>query len=617
MTIVLRTSAVAAAIVCCSVSSAFAVESDDTPEQIVVTGSRVEQPISAVIGSVTVITRDDIERRQVQSVQDLLRGEAGIDISNQGGLGKSSSIFLRGANASQTLILVDGVRLGSATLGTTSIESIPIDQIERVEIVRGPRASLYGSDAMGGVIQLFTRKVQGVNLSVGYGSHNTQNYSAGFGEQLGQFRFGVNAGYLQSNGFDSCSGDPVTFSGCGVIQPDDDGYRNSSVTAHVGYAFGERVDLEAQTLYSQSYTEFDGFYDAARNRQSAPTLKLRVQALDSLAFTATGGITEDKNENFLGGISLSHFDTRKDVASLQTDWQPSKQHTVSLGVDYLRDRVDSDTAYPVNARRNTGVFLQYLGRIAAHEISASARHDDNQQFGSYNTGGLGWKWFVLDRALAINAGWGKAFHAPSFNDLYYPNDGSSAGNPDLLPERSRSYELGLSGTHNWLSWSLQAFHTNVEGLIDWTPDASFFYSPQNLSSATMRGIEATTTATLAAWRVALNYTYLDPRSVGDVNDGRVLPRRARQSGRIDVSYNMGPARLSSTVNVIGPRYDDLSNTARLGGYSTVDFASDVELSKALTLQVKLANFFDRRYETARYYNQDGRAIYLTLRYQAK
>lgn len=580
-------------------------------EEVVVTSARIEQPLSQVIGSATVITREDIERRQAQSIQDLLRGEAGIDIANQGGLGKLSSIFMRGANANQTLILVDGVRLGSATAGTTAIEFLPVEQIERIEIVRGPRSGVYGSDAIGGVIQIFTRRSNGVSAKVTAGTHQTQNYSASLGLNSEALRFNLSGSYLQSDGFDACRGP----GGCFTIEPDDDGFRSTAGSARVGYAFGEIADLEVSTLYSQGYTEYDGFFNQGRFRQSAPTAKLRVTPGDAFAITLLGGVTADKLDNFDNNAQLlSRYETKKHSASLQADWSLSDAHRVSFGVDYLRDEIDTivdpfdlTTAYAATARDSHGEFLQYLGTFGAHEIGAAVRNDDSSQYGSHTTGNLGWKWFVLDRAFAINASAGKAFHAPTFNDLYFPY---GSGNPDLKPERSKNVEVGVSGEAAWLKWSLQAYSADVDDLI--ALDSFFF--PIN-TDARLRGAELTLSGRWDSLDMGLNLTSQDPRSreTGS-NYDHLLPRRARQSGRLNIGYEIGIVRVSGILNVVGKRYDTLTNTARLAGYSTLDLLGDVKLGKAWTLQAKLTNAFDREYETVQFYNQDGRAVYVTVRY---
>lgn len=581
----------------------------DDLDDVVVTASRVEQPVNEVIGSVTIITREQIEQRQADSLPELLRGELGVDISNNGGPGKISALYLRGANSSQTLILVDGVRLGSATAGTTSIEFIPVDQIERIELVRGPRSSLYGSDAIGGVIQIFTRQHDGFTASVGAGSLHTEEYSAGFGMQGDALRFSVNGNYIQTDGFNSCVG---SFSnGCFTVEPDDDGYRNSSVSAQLGYAFGEVADLELRTLYAQGFTEFDGgFANESRFRNSAPSLKLHITATDALSFTLIGGITQDKSYSFNNSVYASRFNTEKRNAGLQMDWQAGDQQ-LSLGVDYLNDIVDSDTDFIVTERDNTGVYAQYLGKLGTHELSASVRRDDNQQFGTHNTGNLGWKWFVLGDALAVNAGWGKAFHAPTFNDLYYP---FGYGNPNLKPERSQSYELGVTGRKDWLNWSAQAYSTDAEDLIAYNNA----FLPDNVSEARLQGVEVSLQGVWQNLHAGVNYTWQDPRSrQAGANYDHILARRARQSGRFELGYDFGAAQITTRVNAVGPRYDNLANTLRMAGYTTVDLLGTITLSKAFALQVKLGNFFDRQYETIRYYNQEGRSIHVTLRYQPK
>jgi len=615
MSLVVRLSAAAVAVSCLSVSQTFAADTDNQLEQVVVTASRVEQSVSDVIGSVTVITREEIERRNVQSVQDLLRGEAGIEIYNNGGLGKVSAISMRGGNAAQTLVLVDGQRLGSATDGTTSIQFIPVDQIERIEIIRGPRSSLYGSDAMGGVIQIFTRQASGFNASLGFGSHNTQDYTAGFGFKAGDFHFNATGNYLQSDGFNACQ--PSLVAGCYANEPDDDGYRNSSGNAHLGYAFGKLADLEFSALYAEGYTEYDGYTNQGRFKESSPGVKLGITPIDTVSIQLQGGITHDDQDYFSNGQFLERLNTKKTNGSALVNWKLNDNHSISGGIDYLQDSIDTivdasdpSVQYAATKRTSHGEFVQYLSKLGDHELSASARRDHSSQYGSYNTGDLGWKWFVVGKAFAINAGWGKAFHAPTFNDLYYP---FGAGNPNLVPEHSSSVEFGASGEMQWINWSLQAFSSTVHDLI--ALDSNFY--PIN-TEAKLRGLEAIVNGHWSSFNAGLTYTLLDPRSrqPGD-NYNHLLPRRARQSGRIDVGYDLGPVQLSSIINIVGPRYDDLANSKRLPGYTTVDFNSTIELNKAFSLQLKLANFFDRQYQTAQYYNQDGRAIYLTLRYRSK
>ncbi|HWK75923.1 MAG TPA: TonB-dependent receptor [Povalibacter sp.] len=602
--------AAVAAAACFTSFAGFAADTD-TVGEVVVTAARLAQPISDVIGSATVITRAEIQRRQAQSIQDLLRGEAGISVANNGGLGKLSSMFIRGAEADQVLVLVDGVRVGSTSAGTTRIEFLPVDQIDRIEIVRGPRSSLYGADAIGGVIQIFTIKGQGPSVSVGGGSHDTYNAAASFGLNNDNAWFSVSGNYVESDGFNSCRASFAA--GCFTDEPDADGYRNASGSLRAGYRWGEKADIEASALYASGHNEYDGGYTNETDFvESVFSVKGRFAPTANWNLTAQVGVSHDDADDFKDGAFRGTIDTERRNASVQSDWTLSRDQVVSLGVDYLEDRLDSTTAYDQTSRDNTGVFGQYKGRFGAHEILASVRNDDNEQFGSHTTGNLGWKWFFAD-GLALSAAWGSAFLAPNFNDLYYP--GSS--DPNLRPEESDSYEIGLSGSGTPVAWSLSAFQTQIDDLIVFAAvPGTLDFLPQNISEARIRGVEAEAHTRWNNWSFAANYTYLDPRNRGaGTNYDNYLPRRARQSGRLDVSYSTGAFSVGTIVNVQGSRYDNVANSAELGGYALVDFIGEYRFPGGWSVQGKIANAFDRDYETARFYYQDGRTYFVTLRYQ--
>jgi vitamin B12 transporter len=588
--------------------------SADGIDPVVVTAARIAEPMRDVIGSVSVITRADIQRRQVHSIQDLLRGETGVSIANNGGLGKISSTFLRGTEADQVLVLVNGVRVGSATAGTTRIEYLPVDQIERIEIVRGPRSSLYGADAMGGVIQIFTRDAEEPSITVGGGSHDTRNTAASFGLKGENSWLSIGGSYIESEGFNSCrnSFNGAFFTGgCFTDEPDADGFRNASGSVRTGYRWGERADVEATALYAAGRTEYDGdFANQTDFSEGTYSLKAHLAPTSSWDLTLLAGTSRDDADEFKDGIFMSTFNTERRNASLQSDWTVADQQIVTLGVDYLDDRIDSTTAYDEISRDNTGVFAQYKARFGAHEVLASVRGDDNEQFGNHTTGSLGYKWFASER-FAVHAGWGSAFLAPNFNDLYYPG----FSNPNLDPENSDSFEVGVSGAASEITWSFAAFQTEVEDLIAF--DLTTFL-PQNVSKARIRGVEAEARTHLGAWSLGLGYTGLDARNRdGDFNHGNYLPRRARQSGRIDVNYGTDVFSVGTTVDVAGSRYDDLANTRKLASYALVDFVGQVRFASDWSVEGRIANAFDEEYETASFYNQDGRTYFVTLRYQPR
>lgn len=576
------------------------------PREVIVTATRIQQPLDQTIASTTVITREDIQRRQARSVHDLLAGEIGIDMVNSGGYGKLSTLHVRGTEPDHVLVLVDGVRLGSATAGTTRLEFIPIEQIERIEIVRGPRSSLYGPNALGGVIQIFTTRDRAPQFTVGAGSHDTYNATASIGHRGEQAWFNVGVNRFQTRGYDSCRA--AQNAGCRTDEPDDDGFRSTSGTLRAGYAWDDRADIEGSVLYATGLTEYDGaFGNETEFTQQITAVRARLRPRADWTLTAAVGIAEDKADDLLNGDFQSSFDTRKYDVSLQSDWAFAPQQLLTLGLDYIEDRVDSTTVYDERSRDNTGIFAQYQGRFGAHGLQAVVRSDDNEQFGSYTTGTLGWKW-NLGRSLALHAAWGTAFMAPNFNDLYFPG----FGNPDLEPEESQSWELGLAGGEA-LRWSIAAFQIDSENLIVF--DAATWL-PANLSETRIRGIEADLRTQLGPWSLGLGYTGLDPRNLASGPDhDNILPRRARHAARLDVGYTWERAWLGATVNASGSRYEELANQTRLGGYVVLDLVAEVTLNREWALQARLGNALDREYETIDHYRQDGRNVFVSLRWR--
>lgn len=589
--------------------SAFATDIDP----VIVTATRTAQTADETLSSITVITRKEIEREQAQSVQELMRGIPGVDIANNGGPGKASSVFLRGTESDHVLVLIDGVKVGSATLGTTAFQDIPVEQIERIEIVRGPRSSLYGSEAIGGVIQIFTRKGGGALkpfFSIGGGNYQTYSGSAGVSGGGERGWFSASASGIDTEGFNACNGKPSPGgAGCFTTEPDKDGYRNLSGSLRAGYRFDNSLEMDVHALRAEGKNEFDGsFVNESESVQQVLGGTLRFSPADMWDIALTVGRSWDESDNFKDGTFLSRFDTERDTLSFQNDLSVAPDHLLTVGADYQDDRVEGTTAYAVSSRDNTGLFTQYQGRFGAHDVQLSLRRDDNEQFGNRDTGGAAWG-YALSEGLRLTASYGTAFKAPTFNELYFPG----FGNPNLRPEESDSFELGLSGKPAWGHWSINAYETRIDDLIAF--DASTF-APANIDQARIRGLEAIVGTQLGGWDLNTNLTLLDPENrSGGANDGNVLPRRARQSLRLDADRNFGRYRLGATLLAAGKRYDDLANTRQLGGYATIDLRAEYALAKDWRLQARVENLLDKDYETAAFFNQPGRSLYLTLRYQ--
>jgi vitamin B12 transporter len=586
-------------------------------DQIIVTATRTARTADETLASVTVITREEIERRQATSVQEVLRGVPGLGISNSGGLGKTTSVFLRGTNSDHVLVLIDGIRIGSVTLGTAAFQDIPIDQVERIEIVRGPRSSLYGSEAIGGVIQIFTRKGGGKptpNFSVAGGSHATYKLAGGVSGGAGPAWYSVNASHLDTQGFNACNGSPFPLpfgQGCGVFEFDDDGYRNSSGSVRAGYRFDNGVELEGHLLHAEGHNEFDGsFLNNNGFVQQAVGGKLRLSPVANWDVTLLGGRSLDESENFLNGASMSVFDTERVSASLQNDITLAANHLLTVGFDYYNDLVDSTEAFAVTSRDDKAGFAQYQGAFDGHDVVLGIRHDDNEQFGGRTTGNVAWGYTFGDY-LRLTAAWGMAFKAPTFNQLFF----LGFGNPNLKPEDSESWEVGASGRFATVRWSLNGYYTEVDQLIGIAPSGTSAFTAVNIDEARILGLEAIASTTLWSWEVGANLSLLDPENRGEgPNQGKLLPRRAQAMFRLDLDRRFGPLLVGATAYGEGRRFDDLTNTQRLGGYVTVDLRAGVELHKNWILEGRVSNLLDKDYETARLFNQDDRNFFVTLRY---
>ena len=596
----------------CAADSAAELRSS-TLKPVIVTATRTAQTADETLAAVTVITRQDIERSQALSVADLLGGLPGISLANNGGLGKTTAVFMRGTEAGHVLVLVDGVKVGSATLGSTAFEYLPVGQIERIEIVRGPRSSLYGSEAIGGVIQIFTRKGGGAlapTFSLGAGSYRTSQATLGVSGGGADSWFNFNASGIDTDGFNACNG--TATAGCFTAsEPDKDGYRNLAGSARAGHRFANGAEVDVRWLRSSNNTKFDGsFVNEAQAVQQVFGANLRFSPLSPWRVTLLAGRSQDETDNFKDGTFKSRFNTQRDTLSMQNDVELGASRLLTLGFDYQDDRIVSDTTYTATRRDNKSAFAQYQTDIGAHSLQFSLRNDDNQQFGQRATGGAAWGYALRD-GLRLTASYGTAFKAPTFNDLYYPG----YGNVNLKPETSRSSEIGLRGAQGHGNWSLNAFHTEVDDLIAF--DAATF-APGNVSKAQIRGLEAVAGARLADWKANANLTLLDPqnRSSG-ANNGKLLARRAEQTLRLDLDRDLGPYRVGATWLAAGERFDDLANTRRLGGYATLDLRAEYPFARDWLLQGRAANLFDRNYETASFYNQPGRSVFVTVRYQPK
>lgn len=600
-------------------------------EPVTVTATRTAQTVDDALASVTVISREQIEQLQSQSLQDLLRGVAGLDVANSGGMGKETSVFMRGTESGHVLVLIDGVKIGSATLGSVAFQDIPVAQIERIEIVRGPRSSLYGAEAIGGVIQIFTRKGKGPikpSFSVGAGSYGTYKSQAGVAGGSDNSWFSANLNNINTSGFNACRGSYTT--ACYTFEPDKDGYHNVAASLNGGYHFSNGVTAELNALRSEGNNKSDGYPNESSTVQQALGGKVHLSPSQAWQMTLAAGQSRDESDSFKDSSFTGSINTRRDTATWQNDITVGNDRLLTVGLDRQVDHVENTTPYAISSRGNTALFTQYQGAISVIDTQVSLRRDDNELYGSNTTGGLALG-TELGKGLRGILSYGTAFKAPTFNGLYWPHmsytDTDSGityishGNPLLSPEKSKTVEVGLRYTLTTGSYiNLSAYETTIRNLISWTTNATgpneYTSTPDNVGMINIRGLEATHGTHFGEWALKTNLTLLNPQNrANGANYGNQLPRRAKQSLRVDADRTLGAYQLGASLRTESQRYDNLANSRRMGGYATVDLRAGYDITKAWQLQGRIENLLDKGYETAAFYNQPGRSLFVTLRYQ--
>lgn len=558
-------------------------------EILVVTATRTLQTLAETLAPTTVFTESDIEQSLAQDLYELLSQVPSADLSRTGGRGARTSLRLRGTESDHVLVLIDGVRSGSVSDGASALELIPLDQIERVEIVRGPRSSLYGAEAIGGVIQVFTK--QGSEelepfVILGAGSDGTRELQTGLRGVWNQTRFSVSASHHDTEGIDGTdtSGDS---------NDDADAFRETSVALQLNHSFdgGAKVDLswlrnEGEKEFDQSfgggdvYTVFDT--ESLSGQVTLPVTDRWESALRVSRFL-------DEQQTFSAFPSV--FDTERDTAPWQNNIQLGPDQLLTLGLDYYNDQLSSSSTFIADERDNKAVFVQLQTPVGSYDLAASLREDDNEAYGHKVTGNLSLGTDLGDQ-LRLIASYGTAIKNPTFNDLYFPFTDfgfgfTFEGNPDLDPEESESVELELRGKLPVGSWAVNLYHTGIDNLIALTAT-----TVENLNQARINGFEASFTTALAGWDVSTSLSITDPRNV---KTDKILNRRARRSLFVDVSRSFGNWQLGASWKTQSARYDDSANDIRLGGYGLINLHGSYRFSPRLKLALKLDNLFEKEY----------------------
>ncbi len=587
-------------------------KSSEDNETIVVSATRTAQTVDETLSSVTVIDRKQIESSQAMNIEELLRTVAGITITNNGGMGKNTSIHMRGTNSNHVLVMIDGVRTGSATLGEPSLQFLSPAQIEKIEIVRGAKSSLYGSEAIGGIIHIFTRKGQnGHHLSAetGIGTYNTRETALSFSGKENGFHYSTAVSRQSTDGFDSRQ--PVT-GWSPVDQPDKDGYRNNAFSIQFGKEFDNGAELSAYLQQSSGLTEFDGNdVNETEFKQASQGIKAMVMPNELWEMHLQVASSIDENDNLLNGNLESYFYTKRRTASWQNDHFIGENTLFTLGVDHQADKIEAMVEYSETERTNTGIFTQYQSQFNQVKIDLSLREDHNSTYGKQNSGQVNLGIDMGSRTQLIG-GYSTAFQAPSFNDLFWPESAFAKSNPDIKPEETKNVEIGIVNRSEQGKVDIRLFRNHVTNLIAWSVDSvSNKYMPTNVNDALIKGLEIQYTTEMAGMHIHANLNFLEPV---DQQTNQLLNRRSKRFGSLSLDKQQDKLGYGLTWSLFSYRYDDTRNTNRLGGYGLVDLRAEYSLTQNLRLKAKASNLFDKAHQTADTYNTAGRAFYLSIAY---
>ena len=586
-------------------TNTFATE-DMNLDNVVVTAARIPQTRESVIGDITVIDAEEIQRAGQSTLIDILQNQPGIEITSNGGTGKVSGIFIRGTNTNHALVLVDGIKLNSATAGKTTLENLPLTLIDKIEILRGPATSLYGQDAIGGVIQIFTKKGSGqpkFYADIGYGAYNTKSLQAGAYGATNDTNFAFGISKLNTDGYSSYKTNNSNFD-------DNDGYRNLSATASLSYKISEGHDLGLQVLNSKGKSNYDNryniysfdpaFHDNTETTQHSYSIYSKNKITSNWLSTLKIGEGYDKSATSAAGFTSpenSIFSTKQFQWSWQNDFELALG-TLTLAYDRLQERVKSTSAFDKYDRNNNGYYLGYLVGFGNHSVKANFRSDQNSTFGTNNTHGLGYG-YRLNDYWRTSVSYGTAFKAPTFNDLYYPftdygGGFSYQGNPNLKPETSINKEISVIYNNDATNLSITYFRNDISNLILGSQNIPVD-TAINLGSISIKGLTLAANQTLGNWHYGSS---LDIQSPHNNENNNMLLRRANRHGIANLNYTFGNWRLGAETIASSQRYNDSANTLPISGYAVFNLTSEYKINQDWKIQGKLNNIFDKNYALA-------------------
>jgi vitamin B12 transporter len=580
---------------------------------IIVTATRTPQPASDVLSDTVVIEREEIAR--ASSLTELLGRQRGIEIARNGGAGSAASVFIRGANANQSVVLIDGVRIGSSTTGAANWSAIALSSIDHIEIVYGPLSTLYGADAIGGVVHIFTKKgssAPSFGAAVGIGSANAREIEANVGGSSGALRYALSASEQRSDGFSAT----LPSASASSYNPDRDGYDRQGASGQFTLELAAGHAVGASFLHSRLDAQYDNGPSSfdARSLQQLDNLALfsKNQLLPGWNSQVQLARAEDHSSTASSSASTSRIDTRQTSMHWQND--------IEIGADMLQllferrdeDVLSSSAAALTRGRSTNSVAASYHLKRGAQLASVSVRNDDSSQFGSASTGAVAYG-YRFSSALRASASAGTSFRAPTFNDLYYPGFGLASNRP----EEGRNLEAGLHFDDGQTQWSAVHYRNRVSDLLVTAAvcpidAASHPYGcSYNIDQALLAGWTWSLRHRVGPFQLSGNLDLQDPRNE---TTGKQLARRAKRHAKLGLAYGAGAFDGGAEWQVSGQRFDDSANLKPLGGYGLLNVHASYQVAPDWSLLLRWNNVTDKRHELAKNYATEGSSVFVGLRY---
>lgn len=611
-----------------ALASAFAglAHAQDAPalSETVVTANRTPQALSELVGDVSVVDRQAIERSGATGVADVLARLPGIEISRNGGVGNTTSQFIRGAETRFTAVYLDGVRIDSQSTGGAGWEGIPLSQIDRIEVLRGPAAAVYGSDAIGGVIQLFTRRgEEGVRpyAGIGLGSKGLRKIEGGVSGKSGLFDYAFGVEHEESKGFNVQPVDKRNVVKDGFTSPDRDGYNSTSGNAKLGFQITPDQRIDATLLTS----DIKAGYDASVSYKTKLPIQFRNDEANNTLRTA--GLTWSSKWNDI-------YSTRVQVTDSQSVYktQPSFYRTETNLRGYLfqnefrfgphlvtatfERREDALENAPTTSakllsrdRAQDAISLGYGFVQGPHSLQLRARHDKDSEFGGKNTGSAAYG-YAITPALRFTASAGTAFRVPTLYQRF-----SEYGVSTLRPETSQNVELGVNYAKADTTAGIVVYRNRVRNLINFvgtaTGCASSFGCYTNVNRATLQGATLSASQRFGDVTLRASFDVQDPK---DADTGNLLARRSKRHGTVGADWRVAGWTLGAEVQASSQRYDDAANTVKLGGYTLLNLSASTKITRDLNLVARVDNVSNKDYQYARLYATAGRTAYVGLKW---